>query len=433
MPLPLVPIIGGAAALWLMGQLKGTGGGGTPSASGGRVPVTKTDPNADVAGDVDDGEQDFMLDNLYCYRDGQMGSWDATTFFRQMWLPAAKVKLSGITPYQWRLASYLLNGGLHRRNDLERLYIDYQKDLQAQKDAAAGNAIFAQVASIIPGVGGLISGMINTAVVQPLNNAIALEGSALANSFQSLRIAVDPKNLDPPAQMLIAPVWKGGDANWDLSVAPWIPRGNVSPVVPKMIGKIPPQYQSVVRGNFSGIFHAQRRLLACFQYGYMLPWVSDELLGATLRDTINIRARVYKAVCTLSALAFPDTTFSMSKQGVYYYHAGVGVDILGSIFPPTVEDSPLSAGGGKVYAYEGYVSQLVGNTTGISGGLPGYTPDYGSPQATQSGDGGEFGATSAGGLAAARSTGITITPTGSIGTVAPISTSDQIKSSRRGM
>ncbi len=80
--------------------------------------------------------------------------------------------------------------------------------------------------------------------------------------------------------------------------------------------------------------------------GFVLPWASVEMgAGKGLRDRINDVARVFRAIDVLRCLCNPDIAFDGSgstlgpKKCVYRYQSqALGIHMMGSIFPPIIAD-----------------------------------------------------------------------------------------------
>lgn len=389
MSLHILPLAGlGFAAAYLLGQSKRQTVGPPPPANNGTSTLTtgnllvgfKTPVMPlDVAGDVQESEVDALQQNP-----GLQTQTSAGDFFRHVWLPASLVPISSLTSYDYRMAVALLSGGLHRRADLEPLYQRFIVDEQGKGTGVAAAGVVSAIASIIPIVGSVVARGIASEGAQ-VAAGVAGDLASANGDINALRTTVNLANLDPPAQMLLAPVWQGdginsgiGDKPMDFSVEPWVAEAGVVAYPPVGInGIIPQKYfdQMPFRPRDAQLrFCAHRRLFTLFQYGMMLPWVSDELIadktaGTTLRQAINQRARVFRVLDIICCLAYPDNNvlnranltddtnplaagnwtagWYLKNKGqgqsdpIYYYVNPTVGGMYGSIFPPTAEDKHI--------------------------------------------------------------------------------------------
>jgi hypothetical protein len=394
----LLPIAGLAlAAAYLMGQSNrqtGTGANpGVPVVNVGGTGATTT-PALDVAGDVVNTEVDALQT-----QPGLDTNSNAPDHFRHLWLPASKVPISSLSSYDFRLALALLSGGLHRRPDLEPNYQHAIEEIQAQATGAEASGIIGAVASIVPVIGAVLS-KISGMETSELGSDISSTLGNIGADMSQLRTTVNPSNLDPPAQMLLAPVWQGdgtaglGDEPMTFETEPWVAEAGVIAKPPVGItGVIPASYFAAMpfrpRTDQAVVYRysPRRRLFTMFQYGLILPWVSDELIadatsGQTLRQAINVRARVYRAIDVICCLAYPDNNvldisklladdnplatgnwtagwYNMPKESgatdplYYYINPSVG-NMFGSIFPPTAEDK-------HIFDADGFPRDFQGN------------------------------------------------------------------------
>lgn len=301
-------------------------------------------------------------------------------FFKWFWLPASKVKLSEITPYEWRMAFALLGGSVHRRMDREKRFGGYVLGLKLQQESQAIGGIIAKIGAMVPIVGQTFAQVVQSAVFNAAASATASEARAMGQAAGSYRVAVDPKNLDPPAAMILAPAYTGaGDAKVETKIMPWLEQQGLIFADMEINGYVPEEYigtadfpwpKFVSQGlGHQHLYAINRRWFCSHQYGLFLPWICDEFFSRqlTTKQQVNLVARVYKAIATLSVMAFPDvgirdpnrsnkadeitdpTSNYMGRPSnpwgylypVYYYNNPLFGDVLGSIFPPTDEDKPI--------------------------------------------------------------------------------------------
>ncbi len=315
-------------------------------------------------------------------------------FFRWFWLPASKVKLSEITPYEWRMSFALLGGSVHRRMDREMRYQAAMLDIKQRQESAMVGSLIAKVGAMVPVIGSVFAAVVQSQVTNVAAQAIGTDARAVGASGSSYRFAVDPKNLDPPAAMLLAPAYKGdGDKKIDTHVMPWLEEQGLnleSTVIP---GNVPKKYigtSDFPWPEFGGVgrfrYAINKRFFTCHQYGIFMPWICDEFFNRqlTTKQQVNFIARVYKAIATLTVMAFPDITIRDPARGwvgrpkpgpwgysdpVYYYNNPIMGDVLGSIFPPTEEDKGISNSAGYMLNFQGglypdynYDDQIYGGT-----------------------------------------------------------------------
>jgi hypothetical protein len=393
-PKHLIPILGGAGVIaYLVGRShrplpKTNPIGATPSGNplpqpGGVVPPTGgpggvySGPwpaaSQDVAStlDVDYSKEHHIL--TADIANGQNGAAVNDAFFRQVWLPASRFKLSSLTDYQTRLAFDVLSGNVHRYPDKEDKYQQFLEEQRQASTQAIAGTVFSAVGSIIPIVGKVFSTVVSAAV-SSVNTDVIHSAGAAAGMMNSIHVAVDLKNLDPPAQMLLQPSWNGqGEKRFDMSVAPWVSQAGIQLYDPVFNGQVPAKYRQDL-GNICRIdkspvstYSAHNRLWNSYQYGIFLPWVCDEFFGpgSTLQDQINSVSAAYKLLDTICCLAFPDTTirdpnrkgmnyWGQNRVNLYYYTNKYFGDILGTIFPPTDEDTYIQNNNGEILDYNGY-------------------------------------------------------------------------------
>lgn len=421
MPLPIIVVAGGGVlAAYLLGKSHrasptnpaqpvngntGSNGVGTTQAVN-NTPTTGSDlpiglGQRDVSGDISNNEQHFLPVKQYLNDPNGVGAniwsgtgaidgsgWDMVNnnsianFFRWYWLPASKVKLSEITLYEWRLAFAMLGGSLHHRPDLEFRYRNFINGVKQDQESAFAGSIVAQVASIVPIIGKVFNQVVQ-AQVAAANSADMADVRGAGTMASGFRFSVDPKNLDPPAAMLLQPSYNGeGEKILDTTNTPWIPLAGTILQGPMIDGKVPSKYVGTPdfpwepwAGGYS--FNAHKRFFCYYQYGIFMPWICDEIFGKPAMSTkasVNLSARIYKAIDVLSVLAFPDVGVRNSERAVegrtilpwsqsapvYYYHNPVMGDVLGSVFPPTDEDV-------QIVNSDGYTLNWYG------GLLPGYS------------------------------------------------------------
>jgi hypothetical protein len=391
----LIPIIGGAGLLaYLLGRthrtspitnpIGATPSGNPPPQPGGVVPPLTGGPGGvysgpwpaasqDVASTLD---VDFSKEHHILTADianGQNGAAVNDSFFRQVWLPASRFKLSNLTDYQMRLAFGVLSGSVHRYADLEDKYQQFLEEQRQASTQAIAGTVFSAVGSIIPIIGKVFSTVVSSAVAS-VNSDIIHNAGGAASMMSSIHVAVDLKNLDPPAQMLLQPGWNGqGEKRFDMSVAPWVSQSGVQLYDPVFNGQVPAKYRQDL-GNLCRIdktpvstYASHKRLWNSYQYGIFLPWVCDEFFGpgSTLKDQINSVAAAYKLLDTICCMAFPDSTirdpsrkgqnlWGQNRTNYYYYSNKYFGDILGTIFPPTDEDTYIQNSAGEMLDYNGY-------------------------------------------------------------------------------
>lgn len=409
MPFPVVPVVGGGAALWLLSKLKRKATQTSSSGSGAVNPGFVEGKDVDLAGDVANDEPDCFDDLQFAaVMSGQAGQMRMDRVYRQLWLPASKVLPSQISPQQWRYAAYLLSGSLHRHAELEYLYKRLMDENRKRGDDAAGLKITSTIASVIPVIGGILSSGMQSMASQLISASNAMTIDA-ANMAGSIKKSVDIANMDPPAKMLLMStvMANGGDAVYDLSVTPWLARQGVYVYRPNLITTVPvgysikvypvaewkktPQPVEGITYKLVTDYRMHLRFFTCWQYGMLLPWISDELTGPNLRFTVNLRARIFRAIEILSVTAYPDTVptgltnFTGSAMGLYYYRNPVYGAQLGTIFPPTEEDVNFIDDKGTRYTAFGTAMRSSASAAGQVGtiNLPGYTPDPNSPEARQ--------------------------------------------------
>jgi hypothetical protein len=325
-----------------------------------------------AANDVNDSKTGYDMGN------SQLGNKSQDElFFRWFWLPASKVKLTELTAFEWRMVFALLGGTVHRRIDREKRYANMVLDIRQRQEMAKWGKLVGQLYSsalnaMVPGVGSVFTQILNTGINSALNTAgkdLAQDAKAMGAAGSSYRFSVDPHNLDPPAQMLLAPCWRNGegDSIIDDKMMPWLNEQGMIWDTPKLNGDVPTKYVGTADFPWPPLsnlgtskryrFAAQRRFWCLTQYGLYLPWICDEFFNRqlTTKQQVNLMARVYKAICTLSVWAFPDTSIKDPirtkfapgvrpkpttgyTDPVYYYNSPLG-EVLGSIFPPTDEDT----------------------------------------------------------------------------------------------
>jgi hypothetical protein len=125
-------------------------------------------------------------------------------------------------------------------------------------------------------------------------------------------------------------------------------------------------------------FRIRLRLFTRYAGGWVLPWLSWHFNGDTTqsvgeRQTVNARARVLRAVDAIicqyapwtregglySADHGPNATFPLSAhvrgadRTLFFYRNPLLGPMLGSIFPPTKEDTRYVGSDGRIYSFWG--------------------------------------------------------------------------------
>ena len=375
-------VAGGTTAGGLPGAATGPAG---PSAAQVPTPV-------DVAGGISDGAADFALTN------GDMagGSTWGQNAFDQLWYPASQIPLSNLTAEDYVYAqNFLQNGGgeFSRRDDLGQL----GQALLSQASGAAGAEIFNTVAgsvlSIIPIVGQAFS------KVTAAQNAQLASGASWMQAMGNGTLGgVLKDSLSQPTAQTRHILANYSDINTatagpygDFVDGPEAPLDRRVMLVPEQVNLYPAQHFEPQNPIFStGTGHKFRlrlRLWTKYDGGYILPWLSWHFNGDTTqhygcKQTVNARARVLRAVDVLICQAQPFTrenapygywadapknaayaigkaprmmgaaTLTVDKTVYFYRNPVVGV-MLGSIFPPTAEDTRYIGADKRTYSYYG--------------------------------------------------------------------------------
>ena len=352
-------------------------------------------PPLDVAGNVVDGEGDLLKANA-----GTQVLWwnDSDTIYRQLWLPASKIPLSNLGPEDWIYArTFLENAGgeFTRRDDLGKMGQELLADARQQGGGALAASIIGTVASIIPVIGaGFNAAMQNTA------STIAGSGAwneAMGNG--QLGATIRSSLTSPTAQTrhLLANYSDTGDGSRSgQSDGPEGPLDRRVMVMPETIGILPAQSIQPANPIFAATqpgwgrprqFRIRLRLFTRYAGGWLMPWLcwhfnGDATQSIGMRQTVNARARVLRAVDAICCQYSPYTrenapygyasdhsanaTFPLGRgprlsgsgqlsmdQTVFYYTNPLLGPMLGSIFPPTREDSRYVGSDGRTYSFYG--------------------------------------------------------------------------------
>ena len=379
MALDILYLGGAAVAAFLAWQKGYFGHGNTAGSTIPAGPGSQPNPNAngpaDVAGDVRDDETDWLTEDV----NTQELQW-RNQFYRQMWLPASKVLPSQLDPQTWRYTIALLSGKLHRYNDASHAWQIITQAYGSSKEAAGGGqAVATAVGAILSLINPILGKVWDAGVGSQIDLAIAqadiafqsagkVGGVISKNLGELFKDSLRPENLDPPVRMMLASSSHGGESKMDPNLVPWFAQSGIY-LEDRWVA---PPWNS---DNYAGVYYyPHARFFTQFSSGgqhggWILPWLSFELgyggneqygLGGmkTLRQRINMRARIYKALEMISNMADPDTEALKSplqfpNKYRYYYMNPVLGPIAGSIFPPTVEDKRIKTADGRWLHWDG--------------------------------------------------------------------------------
>ncbi|HEX8010200.1 MAG TPA: hypothetical protein VF814_04610 [Casimicrobiaceae bacterium] len=312
------------------------------------TPAPSTRQGKDVApSDLDENERDVFLDNRVPF-DTRNGNYPASVddwmarFWRQVYHPASRLSCGDLTELDMKRAVALISGQLTRplaanRRDLmsdAELAQASQNDLDATfrplYDAIRG--IMYAFSAITFGITGIIAGVADLAGA---GNAI----DAMI-TWDKLRAGLPPENLAAARKWLGSPLLLGS-----------APVGE--PLRFPAMGRRAP--------DGTGYYERYQLFTQMRGAGWNLAWNAVELTSTTsntlasLRERINIRARVYKAIDLICCELFPYTLeFGEGKtegdhepDGLYIYYTQGAGKICGSIFPHHLEAGEMPPDGLK--------------------------------------------------------------------------------------
>lgn len=416
----LLLVLVGLALLWLVlrrraGQGGTVTGGGANVAPGGAgalpgastapppiqvVPRAPTQPPfVDVAGTVNDGAADILQDNGTSA--GSAGGWQLA-FYEQLWLPASRLKLSDLGIQDWVYATEFLQNsnsdGFERRDDLGllgRVLIQNAKD---QQGSAILTGILGSVASLIPIVGGILSK--GYAGITSTLNAGADWDTAMGNGRLGSLLK---DSLGQPTQKTRHLLANYGDGTSAYNGGMLVDGPDAH--LDRQTMDLPPDLVVVPCQNFrpenplwtgAGTIRVRMRLFSKYQGGWLLPWLcwrfnGDPTTSMGLRSTVNARARIYRAVDAIICQFAPfvrenapngywaekplvwvgkgtprasGAGTAIGDRTLYYYRNPLVGPMLGSIFPPTVEDTRYVGTDGRTYSFYGEPMNTPAGTVG---------------------------------------------------------------------
>ena len=303
--------------------------------------------------------------------------------------------LSNLTAQDYVYAQQFLEnvgGEFHRRDDLGQLGQALLEEANANGGAELFNTIAGSVLSIIPIVGQAftkVTAAQNAALASGASWNQAMGNGALGSMLQD--------NLSQPTAQTRHILANYSDTNTatsgpygDFVDGPEAPLDRRIMLVPEALTLYPLQHSEPQNPIFSVAarkFRIRLRLWTKYNGGYILPWLSWHTNGDTtqhlgLKATVNARARIFRAVDVLICQAQPYVregapfgywadagkaasfaigaaprfmgagTLTNDKTVFFYHNAFVG-PMMGSIFPPTAEDTRYVGSDGRTYSYYG--------------------------------------------------------------------------------
>ncbi len=366
-----------------------------------------TSYRAEVADGVDDHEWDWWRDNAVVWKqaidNGYHGDGIHTIkagldddgaqarFYRQMWLPASRVKLSELSRQDFETAFGLLafsEDSIHWKNSRRRESENYVYNDTSVQELGFAYLLVERVIDIVP-FGSILTGILDAimagvgASVGQIEAAAAAEKGSLAAAVARLPVAGqqylrarlcycpspkyqrrgDPTVNDPylepaPQSHTLAYSVKGTpEANaiyFGDPTSPWFgPNGEkFFPRAPLFEPLLFHPASDLVGGGGRGydvIGNAEGPYLRWSCGALEGQELTDETLDGLSHRTVR-RAYVYRALDVLACLMFPDegSAWDTSGRQVFYqvdgtytYRSPVFGPVFGSIFPPTDEDTRI--------------------------------------------------------------------------------------------
>jgi hypothetical protein len=310
--------------------------------------------SGDVAGDVDNGEPDFWLENFdYANRLIKPGLFAELQdrFYRQMYLPASLIPISVLGRDDFVLAMKMLAGVLTPGG----CQLAQGESRQKEMDDAEGDAHFA--IEIVNAILAVVAAIV-TVFCAPAGVALgAALGALSAEEESAFKEASDgDKKRAAEALATAQAAFQKISAGDRETLARWIgpvmatgdrfPRdwpGGPNPLFNGVSLDSAPATLWASRQGFT--FYPRFALTSFNVQRFALLWNSAELAcSLPLRQRVNRRARIYRALDVIGCLMFPSERHVFNpttgeQEGVqddrlYSYLSGRALPVIGSIFPP---------------------------------------------------------------------------------------------------